>query len=90
MSKQRGRQRSDLVAVLRAAVLRARAQGRSERSVALAAGVSAPQLHRFARGERTLTLPVASRLAAFFGLELVRRKPAKRVRKPAGAFGAAG
>lgn len=33
-------------------------------------GVSQGQLSRFLRGDRTLTLPAAAKVCAFFGLEL--------------------
>ena len=37
-------------------------------------GVSNAVLSRFVRGERTLTLPTADKLARHFGLELVKRE----------------
>ncbi len=39
-----------------------------------ATGISADVLSRFVRGERTLTLPTADKLARHLGLELVKRE----------------
>ena len=39
-----------------------------------ATGISAAVLSRLVRGERTLTLPTADKLARPFGLELVERE----------------
>ena len=36
--------------------------------------VSIPQLTRFVRGERSLTLPAAEKLAVYFGLKLAKDK----------------
>lgn len=52
-------------------VLRAElAKAESTNSVALAAGVPQPVLHRFLARERGMTLTSVDRLAAHFGLEL--------------------
>lgn len=44
--------------------------GRSVRSIALAAGISQPQLSRFVKGERDLLLEAADRVARSLGLGL--------------------
>lgn len=44
-------------------------------------GVTRQSLMGFAKGERTLRLDMADKLAAHFGLEVVRRKTAKRKAK---------
>lgn len=44
--------------------------GKSVRSVALNAGISQPQLHRFMTGERDLLLDAVDKLAKSLGLEL--------------------
>ena len=44
--------------------------GKSVRSVALNAGISQPQLHRFVTGERDLLLDAANKVAKSLGLEL--------------------
>lgn len=49
--------------------------------IAQAAGVERASLSRFVRGERTLRLDMAGRLAAYFGLEL---RPARGVRRGPG------
>lgn len=54
-----------------------RDSGLSTNQVAQEAGVSQPQLSRFLRGERTLTLPAAERLLAFFGVRFVEPKAKK-------------
>jgi len=38
--------------------------------VARGAGIAQPVLHRFAKGDRDLTLDTADKLARYFGLEL--------------------
>ena len=48
--------------------------------IAEAAGVERASLSRFVRGERTLRLDMADRLAAHFGLELRVRKRSRRAR----------
>jgi transcriptional regulator with XRE-family HTH domain len=58
----------DMVAALRQGV---RASGLSVSELSRRSGVSQPQLSRFLRGTRTLTLPAASRLAEALGLRLV-------------------
>jgi plasmid maintenance system antidote protein VapI len=44
--------------------------GKSVRSIALNAGISQPQLHRFVAGERDLLLEAADKVAKSLGLEL--------------------
>lgn len=44
--------------------------GKSVRSVALNAGISQPQLHRFMTGERDLLLDAADKVATSLRLEL--------------------
>jgi plasmid maintenance system antidote protein VapI len=48
--------------------------------IAEAAGVERASLSRFVRGERTLRLDMADRLAAHFGLELRARQRSRRAR----------
>jgi transcriptional regulator with XRE-family HTH domain len=48
--------------------------GASLREVARLAGVSQPQLSRFLRGERGLSLEAADCLFAYFGLVVARRE----------------
>ena len=44
--------------------------------IAKGSGIAYQVLHRFARGERDLTLETASRLADYFGMRLTRpRRP---------------
>ncbi len=45
--------------------------------IAKDAGIAYPVLHRFASGERDLTLETASRLADYFGMRLTRPKRPK-------------
>jgi hypothetical protein len=42
--------------------------------IARGAGIAQPVLHRFAKGERDLTLDTADKLLAYFELELVKVK----------------
>ncbi len=44
--------------------------GKSVRSIALNAGISQPQLHRFVQGERDLLLEAVDKLTKSLGLEL--------------------
>ncbi len=47
--------------------------------IAKDSGIAYQVLHRFARGERDLTLATASRLAGYFGMRLTRpRRPKKK------------
>ena len=46
----------------------------SDVSYNLHPGIAQPVLHRFAAGERDLTLTTADKLIEYFGLALVRRK----------------
>ena len=48
--------------------------GESLADIVRATGISNAVLSRFVRGERTLTLPTADKLARHFGLELVKRE----------------
>jgi len=90
MGKRRQRPESEIERVLREAVRDAEAAGASQRSIAIGAGIDPAQLFRFVECHRTMTLPAAGALADYLGCRLVRRKPAKRVRKPAIAIGAGG
>jgi len=45
--------------------------------IAKGSGIAYPVLHRFASGERDLTLTTASRLADYFGMRLTRPKRPK-------------
>ena len=45
--------------------------------IAKGSGIAYQVLHRFARGERDLTLETASRLADYFGMRLTRPKRPK-------------
>ncbi len=45
--------------------------------IAKGSGVAYQVLHRFARGERDLTLETASRLAEYFGMRMTRPKRPK-------------
>jgi plasmid maintenance system antidote protein VapI len=45
--------------------------------IAKDSGIAYQVLHRFARGERDLTLETATRLANFFGMRLTRPKRPK-------------
>ena len=52
--------------------------GLSLYAVAKGSGIAYQVLHRFARGERDLTLETASKLADYFGMRLTRpRRPKK-------------
>jgi plasmid maintenance system antidote protein VapI len=44
--------------------------GETVAALARGAGIAQPVLHRFAKGERDLTLDTAERLARYFNLEL--------------------
>lgn len=46
--------------------------------IAKGSGIAYQVLHRFARGERDLTLETASRLADYFGMRLTRPKRPKK------------
>lgn len=76
MSKQKQKpkkakiDRSDLEAVLRKAMVDS---GRAVNEIAAAADVPQSGLSRFIRGERTLTLPIASRLCKSLGLGLIEQ-----------------
>jgi plasmid maintenance system antidote protein VapI len=54
---------------LRAAI---RDSGLSLYAIAKGAGIGYAQIHRFASGERSLSLDAVDRLAAYFGLSLKR------------------
>lgn len=62
-----GKKKKTLAETLRDAV---HASGESVARIARQAGIAQPVLHRFVSGERDLTLRVADRLAAHFGLSL--------------------
>lgn len=62
-----GKKRRTLADTLRDAV---HDSGERVAAVARKAGIAQPVLHRFMSGERDLTLRVADRLAAYFGLSL--------------------
>lgn len=51
-----------------------RDSGTTVNAIAVEAGVPQPVLHRFARGERDLTLTTAQKLTDYFGLELRQRR----------------
>lgn len=55
--------------------------GLSQRGLSNVAGVNRLSIMRFMRGETSLSLEQADRLAEFFGLVLVPEKPVKRTRK---------
>lgn len=59
---------ADIETTLRKALAK---DGRTHYAIGKAAGISPAVLDRFASEERTLTLPVASRLAAELGYQLV-------------------
>jgi plasmid maintenance system antidote protein VapI len=61
--------------VIRRAVLDC---GRPLQQVAEAAGIERASLSRFVRGQRTLRLDMADRLAAYFGLELKQTRRPRR------------
>jgi plasmid maintenance system antidote protein VapI len=71
VAKQRtgNKRESPLIGVLKEAV---RDSGVPLNELAKRTGVSQPQLSRFVRGERSLTLPAAEKLAIYFGFKLVR------------------
>jgi plasmid maintenance system antidote protein VapI len=66
--RQPAREDSPLIGVLKETI---RDCGLPMSELAKRTGVSHPQLSRFVRGERTLTLPAAERLVQFFRLRLV-------------------
>ncbi len=70
MGKKTKRKAADLESVLRRAV---RDSGLTRYAVAKGAGVDTSQLLRFVAGKRSLTLPAASKLAAFLGLGLKQK-----------------
>ena len=77
---------SSLIGRLRAEV---RGCGLSLNELTRRSGVSTPQLSRFVKGERSLTLPAAEKLADYFRLELVKTAgeplPAGKAEVPAKA-----
>jgi transcriptional regulator with XRE-family HTH domain len=60
---------SPLIGVLKEAI---QESGLSVNELAKQSGVSQPQLSRFMRGDRSLTLPAAEKLVEFFGMRLVK------------------
>ena len=66
-----GRRNTTISQVLREAITKS---GESLADLERTTGVSNAILSRFVRGERTLTLPTADKLARHFGLELVKRE----------------
>jgi transcriptional regulator with XRE-family HTH domain len=60
-----------LSAELRRAIIQS---GKSFKTLEHETGVLRQSLMRFARGEQSLRLDMADKLAAYFGLELVKRK----------------
>ncbi len=66
-----GRRNTTISQVLREAIT---GSGESLADLERATGVSNAVLSRFVRGERTLTLPTADKLARHLGLELVKRE----------------
>ena len=56
-----------MTSVLRDAI---QASGISLAELSRQTGISTPQLSRFVRGERTLTLPLVEKLMAYFGLKV--------------------
>ena len=66
-----GRRNTTISQVLREAITKG---GESLADLERTTGVSNAVLSRFVRGERTLTLPTADKLARHFGLELVKRE----------------
>lgn len=69
MSAKRGKagDESPLIGVLKATILDC---GLTVAELSKRTGVSHPQISRFVRGERTLTLPNAEKLVNYFGLRL--------------------
>lgn len=53
---------------------RAAGQAKSSRALALAAGIDPASLRRFVKGERSLRLDKADRLAEALGFDLVQRR----------------
>ncbi len=66
-----GRRNTTISQVLRKAIAES---GKSLADLQRATGISDTVLSRFVRGERTLTLPTADKLARHLGLELVKRE----------------
>lgn len=64
-------ERLTLADTLRAEI---RSSGKPVGTIAREAGIAQPVLHRFATGERDLTLRTADKLVDFFGLELRTRR----------------
>jgi transcriptional regulator with XRE-family HTH domain len=62
---------SPLIGTLRRHILDS---GVSLNELARRTGVSDPQLSRFVRGTRSLTLPAAEKLAIYFGLSLGKQR----------------
>ena len=60
---------SPLIGILKETI---RGSGLSLNELSKRTGVSNPQLSRFMRGDRSLTLPAAEKLVTYFGLRLVR------------------
>jgi len=66
------------------AALKARAEHESINAIAKASGVGQSTLHRFLHGERSLSLEMAGKLAAYLGLTLTPQKspPAEKPSAP--------
>jgi len=71
----RPEQREPITEALRNALAEALAAGASFRGLEQATGVLRQCLMKFARGETSLRLDLADRLAAHFGMELTPAKP---------------
>jgi transcriptional regulator with XRE-family HTH domain len=67
----------DLEDTLRAAILERLDSGKTYYSLASDSGVGQEVISRFARGERSVTLTTASKLANVLNLDLKRRRRAK-------------
>jgi plasmid maintenance system antidote protein VapI len=55
--------------------------GITSKALARETGVQRPSIVRFRRGDQSLRLDLADRIAAYFGLELTPRKATKRKAK---------
>jgi transcriptional regulator with XRE-family HTH domain len=65
---------SPLTDSLRQTLRRAIADGLSFKRLAEETGITRQSLMGFAKGERTIYLDIADKLAVYFGVELVKRK----------------
>ena len=66
--------------LLRKALLEAVESGQSVRNIGRETGLAHPAIGKFMRGEQSLRLDLADKLAAYFGIECRRTKKSKETK----------